>query len=345
MVNFDTFVKCVFIFLAFFSDLARSVECPVVDNEESYKCNIGTSRVNFVKQPNFYQNALPGSKIGVVEISIDSHCNLNQRLLLSLGFDQLAGQRVIDGKSYLATSIKGVFISIQDKVREQGGVSGRIPFAELLPHATVANEYPLRCIYSSNKINLAVYYFPEDNTPIDAGEHNIAIIGKPVIAMVRWYKTKHEDDREFEFNIGSIQLEVKKTPCSVENQKFDLGVFNANKIMTSKNSEISRDIKIPLSCKSGPARTLEYSFTSRNNMLPGGGIEPDRGGASGVAYKVEHEVAGQGFKNIEMGKNEHIHIHDNELLPTIKLKITPIKVGKIIPGVANIQLILTLTHL
>lgn len=346
--NYGPLIRYAVVIFLFFSGLARSVECPKIDVGKTYKCNFGTPTVTGNKFEVF-QNISSGSKVGNISFTIPYHCNLNSQLVLSLAIDgPQSAQRDVGNVAHFATNVNGILLR-SHRAKEhlkQGAIWGRIHFAVPLKGVGYHHDRPYKCISGVGSVNLDAYYFPEDSKPIDVGEYNVSFINSPRISATRWSNHSHPHDSVVTTHLNSIPLKVKKTPCHVNNQEFSLGLFNVNDIMVAKNAAISKYININLSCESGPARTIEYSFSSQTIIHSGGlvDVEKSTNSAEGVAYKVEHMVTGQAFNDIEMNRRESVVVNENELSPSIKLRITPIRRGDIKPGVANIHLILTLTH-
>ncbi len=343
MLNYGVLIRYVVVFLFLFSGLTYSIECPKVGEGESYKCNFGTPQVSGGKME-MYQNTPSGSKIGNISIAISYHCNINRQLILSLTADDSLIQ-TLGGNSYFATNVKGIRFKF-NQYSTAGGRDGRLPMEVLLHKKTYVNKHPYQCLSNIATVNLEVYYFQDDSAPLNVDEYNLSFLNEPKIASFRWSSVASPDDYFIMTNIKSLPLKVKAAPCYVTNMTFDIGLFNLNQIREVKNSAISRNIDIRLSCESGKARVIEYSFFSQNTVHAGGlvDVEKSENAAEGVAYKVEHMVTGQAFNNIKINRKEKILVNEHELSPSIKLRITPIKKGDIKPGVANIQLILTLTH-
>ncbi|MGL4335249.1 MAG: fimbrial protein [Turicibacter sp.] len=346
--KYGSLIRYAVVIFLFFSGLARSIECPGIDVGKTYKCNFGTPTVTGNKFEVF-QNVASGSKVGNISFTIPYHCNLNSQLVLSLAIDgPQSAQSDVGNVAYFTTNVNGILLRSQraNEHLTQGGIWGRIPFAVPLKGVRYRHDRPYECISGVGSVNLDVYYFPVDSKPIDVGEYNVSFINSPRISATRWSNSSHDHDSIVTTHLNSFPLKIKKTPCHVNNQDFSLGLFNVNDIMVVKNASISKSINIKLSCESGPARNIEYSFSSQTIINPGGlvDVEKSTNSAEGVAYKVEHMVNGQAFSDIEMNRRERVVVNENELSPSIYLRITPIRRGDIKPGVANIHLTLTLTH-
>jgi hypothetical protein len=342
MLNYEILIRYVVVYIFFFSGLTHSKECPIVETGKTYNCNFDPPQVSG-KNLEMYQNTPSGSKIGNVRITIPYQCSLNRQLILSLTADDSL-MKTAHG-NYFATNVKGIRFKFNG-YSMAGGRDGRLPMDTLLHQTQYANKDPFQCFRGISTVDLDVYYFQDDSTPLHVGDYRIGFRNKPKIATFRWSGGRTSDDYSSVINMTGLPLRVKKTPCHVTNQAFPLGLFNMNDIMRVKNAAISKNINIKLSCESGPARTIEYSFSSQTIIHSGGlvDVEKSASSAEGVAYKVEHMVTGQAFNDIEMNRRESVVVNENELSPSIKLRITPIRIGDIKPGVANIHLTLTLTH-
>lgn len=342
MFNYENLIRYVVVYLFFFSGLTHSIECPTVETGKTYKCNFGTPQVSGNKIE-IYQNTPSGSKIGKFRISLPYQCNLNRQLILSLVADD--SLMTTAHGNYFATNVKGIRFKFNG-YSIAGGRDGRLPMDILLHKKTHENKDPFQCFLGISTVDLDVYYFQDDSTHLNVGEYSVGFLNEPKIASFRWPGSSSYDDFFIVTNITGLPLRVKTTPCHVSNQAFSIGLFNMNDITAVKNAAISKNININLSCESGPARTIEYSFSSQTMINSRGlvDIEKNISSAEGVAYKVEHMVTGKAFNDIEMNRRESVVVNKGELSPSINLRITPIRIGDIKPGVANIHLTLTLTH-